>query len=254
MAMPRTSPAPRSSPFVNSSQSPLNTVPDKSRNSPWHLPTSQAPPQKPAIPVSPVVRETVDQSKKDPTGFSSFQTALLSLGYPSITSSASSQMPMSLPQSTYSMAQTTNSLAASQQSFAAAAAANPYLALMSMGGMAGIPQLQGTPPHHKSLAAGFPPHLMDPATSAYYAALYSQQMYGLSPYLGLGPSLRPGLTSPGASSNSSSGALAGLDPLQASALQAMLSRGSGATSSPSSPFSSGFIPGYPPFPPHGRKD
>lgn len=260
MAMPRTSPAPRSSPF-GSSQSPMSSGQDKSRNSPWHMHSSQVPQQKPAIPVSPVVRES-DQSKKDPTGFSSFQSALLGLGYPAITTSSSLQLPMSLAQSSYSMSPSSNSLAASQQSLAA----NPYLALMSMGGVGGMPPLPGTPGHPKSLG-GFPPHLMDPATSAYYAALYSQQMYGLSHYMGLGSSLRPGMASPGGSSNSSSAnaaalaaAAAGLDPLQASALQAMLSRGSGAAPSPSSAFSSGFpggltgIPGYPPFPPHGRKD
>jgi len=257
--MPRTSPAPRNSPF-GTSQSPLTSNQEKSRNSPWQFPSSQALPQKPGIPVSPVIRES-DQSKKDPSGYSSFQSALLGLGYPPITSS-SSQMAMTLPQSSFSMSPSSNSLAASHQSLSAAAA-NPYLALMSMSGMSGIPSLSATQGHHKSLPAGFPPHLMDPATSAYYAALYSQQMYGLSPYLGLGSSLRPGLTSPGASTNNSSAtaaamaaAAAGLDPLQASALQAMLSRGSGAAPSPSSAFSSGFpgIPGYPPFPHHGRKE
>ncbi len=264
MVMPRTSPAPRSSPF-GSSQSPMSSGADKARSSPWHMHSSQVPQQKPAIPVSPVVRES-DQSKKDPSGFSSFQSALLGLGYPAITTSSGLQLPMSLPQSSYSMSPSSNSLAASQQSLAAAAAANPYLALMSMSGVGGMPPLPGAPGHPKSLG-GFTPHLMDPATSAYYAALYSQQMYGLSPYLGLGSGLRPGMGSPGASSNNSSAtaaamaaAAAGLDPLQASALQAMLSRGSGAAPSPSSAFSSGFpgglagIPGYPPFPPHGRKD
>ena len=67
---------------------------------------------------------------------------------------------------------------------------------------------------------------MDPATSAYYAALYSQQMYGLSPY-GLGGGMRAGMSAPSSSSGSSqaaatamaAAAAAGLDPLQASALQ-----------------------------------
>jgi hypothetical protein len=109
---------------------------------------------------------------------------------------------------------------------------------------------------------------MDPATSAYYAALYSQQMYGLSPYMGLGAGIRPGMPSPSPSPGSSqaaasalaAAAAAGLDPLQASALQAMLSRGSGSAASPTSPFP-GFpagltgFPGYPSFPPQsGRKD
>ena len=63
---------------------------------------------------------------------------------------------------------------------------------------------------------------MDPATSAYYAALYSQQMYGaagLSPYgaAGLGalaPQRTPAQAPPGGSSAAAAAALAGLDPLQ----------------------------------------
>ena len=72
---------------------------------------------------------------------------------------------------------------------------------------------------------------MDPATSAYYAALYSQQMYGaagLSPYAaaaGLG-ALGPQRTAapppppapPGGSSAAAAAALAGLDPLQVRSL------------------------------------
>jgi len=159
-------------------------------------------------------------------------------------------------------------LAATQQSLAAAAAANPYFALMSMGGasMQQMQQMQASAALPKSMS-GFPPHLMDPATSAYYAALYSQQMYGLSPYMGLGANLRPNMQSPSSSSSSAAAAAAmaaaaaGLDPLQASALQAMLSRGGGATPSPTSAYGAGFpgglsgIPGYPPYPPQsGRKD
>ena len=103
-------------------------------------------------------------------------------------------MSMAMPPSTYSLSPSASSLAAAQQSFAAAAAANPYLALMSMGG--GLPQVSSSSQMSKSLAASFSPQLMDPATSAYYAALYSQQMYGLSPYMGLGASLRPSMAAP----------------------------------------------------------
>jgi hypothetical protein len=270
-SLPRSSPAPGSSPFA-SSHSPLSTGPDKSRSSPWHVPVSQTSGgsvgQKPAIPVSPVIRES-DAAKKD--SLSSFQSALLGLSaYPSTTTSGGGATPlsMSLPPTSFpSLSPSAASLSAAQQSFAAAAAANPYLALMSMGG--GLPpSSSASSAMSKSLAASFSPHLMDPATSAYYAALYSQQMYGLSPYMGLGAGIRPGMPSPSPSPGSSqaaasalaAAAAAGLDPLQASALQAMLSRGSGSAASPTSPFP-GFpagltgFPGYPSFPPQsGRKD
>ena len=272
-SLPRASPAPRSSPFATS-HSPLPTSQDKARTSPWHTPVSQAAGtgQKPAIPVSPVVRET-DSAKNS---LSSFQSALLGLSYPTTTTSSSSSsnnlMSMSsMPPTSYaSLSPTASSLAAAQQSFAAAAAANPYLALMSMGG--GLPPVSTSSAMSKSLASSFQPHLMDPATSAYYAALYSQQMYGLSPYLGLGAGLRPGMSSPASSqgmnqsaaaSALAAAAAAGLDPLQASALQAMLGGGrgsAGSTASQNNPFPgfptglSGF-PGYPSFPPpSGRKD
>ena len=258
-SLPRTSPAPRSSPFATS-HSPHSSGPDKSRSSPWHTPVSHggnSAGQKPAIPVSPVVRES-ESAKKD--SMSSFQSALFGLSYPPATTS-SGGMSISMPPTTFSLSPSASSLAAAQQSFAAAAAANPYLALMSMGG--GMSQASASSQMSKSFGS---PHLMDPATSAYYAALYSQQMYGLSPYLGLGGGLRPGMGAPSSSSNSSQAAAsalaaaAGLDPLQASALQAMLSRGGGSAPSPTSPFGafpgglSGF-PGYPSFPPQsGRKD
>ena len=261
-SMPRTSPAPRSSPYATS-HSPLSTGPDKSRSSPWHTPVSQASAsgQKPAIPVSPVVRDS-EAAKKD--SLASFQSALFGLSYPPTTST-----PLSMQQMTPTTYATASSLAAAQQSFAAAAAANPYLALMSMGG--GILPGSSQSSMSKSMSSSFPPHLMDPATSAYYAALYSQQMYGLSsPYLGLGGGLRPNMSQPASSPGSSQAAAAsalaaaaGLDPLQASALQAMRGGGRGAggsAPSPTNPFSgfpsslSGF-PGYPSFPPQqGRKD
>ena len=269
MSLPRTSPAPLSSPFTTS-HSPLSTGHDKSRNSPWHTPVSQGGgSQKPAIPVSPVVRDS-EASKKD--SLASFQSALFGLSYPPTTTSTSTPMSMSLPPTTFSLSPSASSLVAAQQSFAAAAAANPYLALMSMG--SGLPQVssssQMSAAMSKSLASSFSPHLMDPATSAYYAALYSQQMYGLSPYFGApGSSLRPSsLTAPSSSSGSSqaaatamaAAAAAGLDPLQASALQAMLNRSSGSAPSPTNPYA-GFpggipgFPGYPSFPPQsGRKD
>jgi len=269
LSLPRTSPAPHSSSFTTS-HSPLSTGHDKSRNSPWHTPVSQGGgSQKPAIPVSPVVRES-EASKKE--SLASFQSALFGLSYPPTTTSTNTPMSMSLPPTTFSLSPSASSLVAAQQSFAAAAAANPYLALMSMG--SGLPQVssssQMSAAMSKSLASSFSPHLMDPATSAYYAALYSQQMYGLSPYFGApGSSLRPSsMTAPSSSSGSSqaaatvamAAAAAGLDPLQASALQAMLSRGSGSAPSPTNPYA-GFpggipgFPGYPSFPPQsGRKD
>jgi hypothetical protein len=74
-SLPRSSPAPRSSPFATS-QSPLSAAQDKSRSSPWHTPVSQAggTGQKPAIPVSPVIRDT-DAAKKD--SLASFQVSVL---------------------------------------------------------------------------------------------------------------------------------------------------------------------------------
>jgi len=143
-----------------------------------------------------------------------------------------------------------------------AMAANPYLALMA----AGKP-----PSASPSVTSGYGPPggpaaataaLMDPATSAYYAALYSQQMYGaagLSPYasaaglgaLGLGPQRTPGppQAPPGGSSAAAAAALAGLDPLQASALQAMLARSAGAPPGSASPSPYAGYPGIPGFPP-----
>ena len=138
MSLPRASPAPGGSPFTTS-HSPLSTGQDKSRSSPWHTPVSQGGSQKPAIPVSPVIRDT-EASKKD--SLSSFQSALFGLSYPSTTTSTSTAMSMAgLAASTYSLSPSASSLVAAQQSFAAAAAANPYLALMSMGGLPQVPTL-----------------------------------------------------------------------------------------------------------------
>ena len=137
-SLPRASPAPGGSPFTTS-HSPLSTGQDKSRSSPWHTPVSQGGSQKPAIPVSPVIRDT-EAGKKD--SLSSFQSALFGLSYPSTTTSTSTAMSMAgLAASTYSLSPSASSLVAAQQSFAAAAAANPYLALMSMGGLPQVPTL-----------------------------------------------------------------------------------------------------------------
>merc|ERR1712226_1206495 len=66
-----------------------------------------------------------------------------------------------------------------------AAAANPYLALAAAGGM---------PKSSASQSSSFPSHLMDP-TSAYYAALYSQSLYGLgSPYAAAAGMRLPGMS------------------------------------------------------------
>ena len=99
---------------------------------------------------------------------------------------------------------------------------NPYLALMSSSAGAAPPHIaagsaasltKSAPPNYGTAAS-----LMDPATSAYYAALYSQQMYGaagLNPYSGLptGGVPRPPVTSH---------SLSGLDHLQAATLQSMM--------------------------------
>lgn len=136
-ASPSTYAPPRASPLFSPSTS--QTSSEKSRSSPWHTPVSLGsssggrPPgtssAKPAIPVSPVVRE--DKNKD-----LSFQAALLGLGAAAAgtnAASAASMPPVSLPlpPTTYG-----NSLTAAQQSMASmAAAANPYLALAAAGGM-----------------------------------------------------------------------------------------------------------------------
>lgn len=173
---------------------------------------------KPAIPVSPVVRE----DKNKTSDHLSFQAALLGLGAASAASphtSVASSTPMSLPLPPSSYG---NLSAAQQQSLAAAT--NPYLALAAASKQAS--QGLGTPP-------GFPSPLgglggMDP-TSAYYAALYSQSLYGMSPY-GAAAGMRgmpgfPPTTQASAFPPTTQASAPGMDLL---ALHAMMTRGAGA--------------------------
>ena len=250
---PRTSPYPhvsRASPLFSPSASQSSGV-DKSRSSPWHTPvnaTSSSRPHgasgssaKPAIPVSPVVRE--DKNKD-----MSFQAALLGLG------AASASMPpvsLPLPPTTYGSLQ-------------ASLAANPYLAMAA----AGMPK---TSTSAAAASSAFANPMMDP-TSAYYAALYSQSLYGLSnPYAAAAGMRLPGMppSTPAAPPHphnpaASAGAAASMDLL---ALQAMMSRGS-SSSAAANPYAAaaaaaGYppglsslfgLPGYPPGAPSGRKD
>ena len=195
-----------------------------------------------------------------------FQAALLGLGAASAASphtSLASSTPMSLPLPPSSYG---NLSAAQQQSLAAAA--NPYLALAAASKQAS----QGMPP-------GFPSHLgglggMDP-TSAYYAALYSQSLYGMSPY-GAAAGMRgiPGYPPTTQASAAPPPGASGMDLL---ALHAMMTRGAGAgagaaaaanqmaaaAAAAANPYAgymnhpglSGLL-GYPGFPPGsgGRKD
>jgi hypothetical protein len=244
---PRASPL--FSPATQHTNSPSSS--DKSRTSPWHTPvslggmsssvarssSSSTTATKPAIPVSPVVRE--DKNKD-----LSFQAALLGLGaFP-----ATSMAAMSMPPTTYSM---TSAVTAQQQSqLAAAVASNPYLAMTA-----------GLPKNNNPGAGGYPSHMMDPATSAYYAALYSQSMYGVSPYGSAGmrfPGMQSAAPPPGPPPGA--GGISGMDLL---ALHAMMSQGQNqAGSNPFAGYPAGLsgLLGYPPrgFPPPGggggRKD
>lgn len=167
-------------------------------------------------------------------------TAINSLSYPqsslSITSNhsvtptisgLSHAPPPSTASSSYGGTSTTWAASNPGTSLASAAQSqsllsNPYLALMA-GGSGTVPSQYGassaaalpksSPANYATAAA-----LMDPATSAYYAALYSQQMFGaagLNPYSGL----PTGGVVRGAGPAQS---LSGLDPLQAASLQSMM--------------------------------
>ena len=126
-------------------------------------------------------------------------------------------------------------------------------------------------------SSSFPSHLMDP-TSAYYAALYSQSLYGLgSPYAAAAGMRLPGMSHSAAAAAAAASALAAppanpagssaaANAMDLMALQAMMSRGQTASAGPSSnPYAAGYpasalsgllgYPGFPPAPPHGgRKD
>ena len=210
----------------------------------------------------------------------SFQSALL--GLPSATSAAGLYSATTTPASPTTPTSSSSLATALASSYpgASSLASNPYLALMGLPGATPssakpqqAKQQQPPPPVPPPPASAYG-GLMDPATSAYYAALYSQQMYGLSPYA-------TGLPTPPPPARPQ--APSGFDPLQASALQAMMaasgaraqSAGSSAVPTGSAaaaaaaaaaasfanPFAaaglaglSGF-PGMPGFPPGGpRKD
>ena len=241
-ASPSTYAPPRASPLFSPSTSQSSS--EKSRSSPWHTPVSSSsrPPNtaaKPAIPVSPVVRE--DKNKD-----LSFQAALLGLGAAAPpTSTAMPPVSLPLPPTTY------GSLTAAQQSLAA----NPYLALAA----ASMPK-SGT-----SATPSFPSHLnqlMDP-TSAYYMQLYSQSLYGLgSPYASAAAAAGmriPGMP-PSAAAAPPPNPAGAANAMDLMALHAMMSRGQNPSSNPYAaagypPGLSGLL-GYPGFPPpsSGRKD
>ena len=225
---------------------------ERSSKSPWHTPVSTQArpiqPTKPAIPVSPVVRE--DKSKPD----MSFQAALLGLGgvVPPTSSAggvsaanaalaAAAGMP--LPPTSYG---------------SLSAAANPYLAMAQAA--QGLPKTSSAAAAAMQAAAtpSFPAsHMMDP-TSAYYAALYSQSLYAgmASPYAGM---RLPGMSAPPAPPPAAPPAGSMPPGMDLLTLHAMMSRGQ--TPSSANPFA-GYPPGllgFPGFPggqPHssGRKD
>jgi len=226
---------------------------ERTSKSPWHTPVSTQArpiqPTKPAIPVSPVVRE--DKSKPD----MSFQAALLGLGgvVPPTSSAggvsaanaalaAAAGMP--LPPTSYG---------------SLSAAANPYLAMAQAA--QGLPKTSSAAAAAMQAAAtpSFPAasHMMDP-TSAYYAALYSQSLYaGMSPYAGM---RLPGLqhsAPPAPPAAPPAGSMPpGMDLLT---LHAMMSRGQQQSSAnPFAGYPHGLLgfPGFPGGQPHssGRKD
>ena len=240
---PRASPSIRASPmFSPQSQNPQS---DKSRSSPWHTPVTSSSrslvnPTKPAIPVSPVVRE--DKNKTD----LSFQAALLGLGGGAAPAGSSTAPPVSLPLPPTSFG------------------SNPYLALAA----AGMPKTSSATPSFPASAA--PSSYMDPM-SAYYAALYSQSLYA-----GLGNPYAAAMRPPGLHSTPPQaappppGAASSMDLL---ALHAMMNRSTNpaalqAAAAGSNPYAaaaaaagyppglSGLLgyPGFPPAPSSGRKD
>ena len=277
----------------------------KSRASPWHTPVSSlhspsatdfhlqqlqqqhhqhrkepSSSSKPAIPVSPVVREDKRSSQQhQQLSVSSASNHLLDSHL-----ALAGLLPPSSTVSTASILAASNALSLSTMSHpslsssVASQVSNPYLALMASSAAAAAkappPPSAAPPPAAPPAIPGFPSHLMDPATSAYYAALYSQQMYGaagMSPYGMAAASAAAGLRPPGAGAASSApppppppSAAASLEAMQASALQAMLAR-SGLGGLPSAsgaaapnpyaayPGLGAGLPGYPGFPPQ-RKD
>lgn len=221
--------------------------------SPWHTPVTSSHikdlhANKPAIPVSPVVRE------KDPASAHLMGLAA-GLFSPISSSSTPTSTPVSLPlpPSSYSLATSTSFTHPSL-------ASNPYLALFSQGQKSGGAASGSTSAAAAAAAAAaaYPgAHLMDPATSAYYAALYSQQMYGAAGLAGYGlgaAALRPGLPTAASNPGAAAAAAAGLDPLQAQALQAMLSGRPPPTGAFSGIPGLTGLPGYFPPPPPQRKD
>ncbi|CAB4061067.1 unnamed protein product [Lepeophtheirus salmonis] len=260
---PATPPAVSKSQMVRSSNYPATSHSpsiggEGSKRSPWHTPVgssrnnSPVTSGKPAIPVSPVVRENKMKQQQQQPNPADFASSLMGL--------ANSFMPQS---------------SGGNSNSSVAAQVNPYLALMaSTAAGGGLPSKNLTSSHGGSgNPPGFPQTpLMDPATSAYYAALYSQQMFGaagLNPFAGLGSNpaaagLRPAFHTPTSvsSGNNHPSQSTGLDHLQASALQAMMARSSAAAAAAAAaanPYNAanyaglttGFL-GLPPHPP--RKD
>lgn len=254
-------------------------------SSPWHTPvtsntrssasvggthvTSSGVGSKPAIPVSPVVRE--DKNKAD----LSFQAALLGLGNPSASSTSTTSALAAAAAAAAPAGQPPVSLPLPPTSFGSFSA-NPYLALAAASG-AGTKTTSAAASFQAAAAAS--PFGMDP-TAAYYAALYSQSLYGMSPYAaagmrlpGLPPAPPPHQSAPPPGANAASAAH-GMDLM---ALHAMMNRSSAAAANPaaaaaaaaaaaSNPYAAaaaaaGYPPGlsgllgYPGFPPSsGRKD
>lgn len=149
------------------------------------------------------------------------------LSFPSISSTGSSMHGAASTSWASSLSNPSSSLSSAAQS--QSLLSNPYLALMAGGSGSSASPLSASaaPGHPKSSAANLAASaaLMDPATSAYYAALYSQQMFGaagLNPYSGLPSGGVPrGAVPP----------VPGLDPMQAASLQAMMG-GARPSSSP----------------------
>ena len=143
------------------------------------------------------------------------------LPFPSMASTGSSSYGS--VSSTWANALSNPSTSLSSASQSQSLLSNPYLALMAGGSGSSVPPLSssGAAGHPKSSTANLAASaaLMDPATSAYYAALYSQQMFGaagLNPYSGLPSAGVPRGAVP---------SVPGLDPMQAASLQAMMGGG-----------------------------
>ena len=158
------------------------------------------------------------QSSLGLTSNHSVTPTMSALSHAPLSSTGSSPYGVTSTSWGYSNPTTSLSQAAQSQSLLS----NPYLALMGGGSASAHSQLsassasalpKSSQSNYASAAA-----LMDPATSAYYAALYSQQMFGaagLNPYSGLPAGGVPRGAVP-------SQQIPGLDAIQAASLQAMM--------------------------------